>query len=876
MTWWKRLWRRKKMEEQLEKELHFHLEQHASDLIASGQSQGEAWREARLAIGGPEQVKEKCRDARGTRWLEDFIQDARYAVRTFRQQPGFAGIALLTLALGSGATSVMFTVINSVLLKPLPYPEPERLLTLHEQDQATVYPFSYLNFLDCEREIRSLAAMAAMRNGGGTISEPGEPEYVSGRQISSKLFSVLGINLSSGRAFLPEEDRPGASPVVIVSYRLWQRRYGGDAGAVGRPLVFNGKPYTVVGIAPGDVQLFGDADVFTALGQNTEPIMQNRDVHPGIRVLARLSSEVTLGRAQAELRVIARDLAERYPKSNEGHTITAQPLQQQIVGDVRSTLWLLLGAVSLVLLIACVNVASLLLARAISRERELAMRVALGAGRGRLVRQCLTESAVLALSGGALGVLLAAIGVRPFVAFWPGDLPRAEEIHLDWRVLLFAVVASLVSGVLFGLAPALRAPARELEQALRAGGRTVVGSSRRLHSSFVMCEIALAVVLLVAAGLLGHTLLRLSSIDPGVDIHNLLTARVALSPGALAEPGTMRAAWRDLLDRVRQTPGVQSVALADLVPMDSDENLIGYSTTPATPPANQITLSLLTSVTPDYLKATGIPLRGGRFFEEQDGIGNETVIVIDEALAQRAFADRNPIGSRLWVQFLGPAKVIGVVGHVRHWGLDADDQLKVREQMYFPFAQCPDQFLRLASSAMSLVMRTSVAPLNAVEAARREVRGATHDQALYDVRTMEQIVSGTLAQQRFLLLLFGVFSGLALLLACIGIYGVLAYLSRQRVPEFGVRMALGASSFEVMRLVLRQSLGMILVGVVLGVAAALAAGRLLGRLVAGVHPAEPLTFTIMVLVLVVAALFASFIPAHRASRMDPVSALRQE
>jgi predicted permease len=462
------------------------------------------------------------------------------------------------------------------------------------------------------------------------------------------------------------------------------------------------------------------------------------------------------------------------------------------------------------------------------------------------------------------------------VTFWPGDLPRAEEIHLDWRVLLFAVVASLVSGVLFGLAPALRAPAREIEQALRAGGRTIVGSSRRLHSSFVICEIALAVVLLVAAGLLGHTLLRVSSIDPGVDIHNLLTARVALSPGALADPASMRAAWRDLLDRVRQTPGVQSVALTDLVPMDSDENLIGYSTTPAMPRANQIALSLLTSVTPEYLKTTGIPLREGRFFEEQDRIGSETVIVIDEALAQRAFAGRNPVGSRLWIQFLGPAKVIGVVGHVRHWGLDVDDQIKVREQMYFPFAQCPDPFLRLASSAMSLVMRTSVAPLNAVEAARREVRGATRDQALYDIRTMEQIVGGTLARQRFLLLLFGVFSGLALLLACIGIYGVLAYLARQRVPEFGVRMALGARSLDVMGLVLRQSFAMILVGVVLGVAAALAAGRLLAQLVAGVRPAEPLTFTVMISVLVVAALFASFLPARRASRMDPVSALRQE
>jgi predicted permease len=878
MTWWKRLWRRRQMEEQLEKELGFHLEQHTAELIVRGHASDEARRQARLALGGPEQVKEKCRDARGTRWLEDLLQDFRYAIRTLGKQPSFAAVALLTLALGSGTTTVMFTVVNSVLLKPLSYPEPERLVTLHEQtqDDAAGGPFSYLNFVDCKRESRTLPYMAAFRHGGGTVSEPGEAEYVSGRQISSELFSVLGINLLRGRAFLPEEDRPGATPVVIISYRLWHYRYGGDPNAIGRQLVFNGKPYTVVGIAPAGLQLSGDVDVFTALGQNTEPIMQNRDMYPGIHVLARLQPGVTLAQVQAELALIGRHLAEQYRKSNEGRSFVAESLQQELVGDIRSTLWLLLGAVSLVLLIACVNVASLLLARAISRERELAMRVALGAGRGRLVRQCLTESATLALSGGVLGVLLAAIGIRPFVSFWPGNLPRAQEVQLDWRVLLFAIGVSLLSGLLFGLAPALRAPDRKLEQALRAGARTVVGSSRRLHSGFVMCEIALAVVLLVAAGLLGRTLLRLSSVDPGVNVHNVLIARVALSPGALMNPATTRVAWQSLLGRVRAVPGVQSVAITDLVPMENDENLIGYSTTATTPPANQIALALLSSVTPDYLMATGISLRRGRFFDEQDRIGNELVVVIDEALAQRAFGGRDPVGSRLWVQFLGPAKVIGVVGHVRHWGLDVDDQARVREQMYFPFAQCPDEFLRQASSAMSLVVRTTVAPLNTVEAVRREARGATRDQTLYEVRTMEQIVRNTLARQRFLLLLFSVFSGLALLLACIGIYGVLAYLASQRVPEFGVRMALGASSLDVIRLMLQQSLGMILIGVGLGVAAALAAARLLGRLVVGVRPSEPLTFITMISVLVVAALFASLVPAWRASRVDPVSALRQE
>src|SRR5579863_4633664 len=643
MTWWQRLVRRKQMEEQLEKELRFHLDQHAADLIARGHDPEEARRLARLALGGPEQVKENCRDARGTRWLEDLWQDFRYALRTLRKKPGFAAVALLTLALGIGATTVMFTVINGVLFKPLSYPDPDRLVTLREQrEKYGEWPFAYFNFVDCKRESRSLAPVAAWRHGGGgTVSEPGEAEYVAGRQVSADLFSVLGVALLRGRAFLPEEDRLGATPVIIISQRLSQRLYGGMDEAIGRRLVFEGSAYTVVGIAPAGLRLSEDADVFTPLGQNTSPAMQNREMHIGIHVVGRLRPGVTLAQARAELALIARHLDEQYPKANAGLGIVANPLRQELVGGVRSTLWLLLGAVGLVLLIACVNVASLLLARAVSRERELAMRVALGAGRGRLARQCLTESAVLGLSGGLLGVLLASIGIRPFVAFWPGSLPRAEEVQLDWHVLVFALAASLLSGLLFGLAPAVRAPARELEQALRAGGRTIAGSSRRLHSGLVMSEIALAIVLLVAAGVLGRTLLRLSSVDPGLDIRNVLITQVALSPSALKNPAKIRAAWRDLLDRVRHVPGVQFAATTDLVPMDGDEDEIGYWTTAAAPPADRMPLSLLTSVTPDYLKAMGIALRQGRFFDEQDRIGGEPVLVIDEVLAQRAFRGRD-------------------------------------------------------------------------------------------------------------------------------------------------------------------------------------------------------------------------------------------
>ncbi len=893
MSWWRRLVRRKKMEEQLDKELRFHIEQHASELIAQGRDPQEARRQARLALGGPEQVKEKCRDARGTRWLEDLLQDFRYAVRMLGKQPGFAAVALLTLALGSGATTVMFTVVNGVLLKPLPYSEPDRLVAVHGHSDTwntAVYGqqnVAYLDFLDFQRSSRTLA-MAGFVYAGGILGDPGTPEYVECREITPELFSVLGVPLFRGRAFLPEEDRPGATPVIILSYSLWQRRFAGDPRTVGLSLVLDEKSYTVVGITPPRFQLDGEeGDVFTPLGQDTAKYLQNRRAHP-VGVVARLRPGATLAQSSAALGLIGRQLMAQYPDSNAGRSFVAIPLHPD-VQDVRSTLWLLLGAVGLVLLIACVNVASLLLARAVSRDRELAMRVALGASRGRLVRQCLTESAVLGLSGGFLGVLVASVGFRPFVQFWPGSLPRADEVQLDWRVLLFALTASLVSGLLFGLAPALRAPVRDVEQALRAGGRTLAGSSRRLHSGFVISEIALAVVLLVAAGMLGRTLLRLSSLNPGVNIRNVLVTRMALSPAALAHPEGIRAAWLDVLDRARRVPGVESIAAVDTFPMRQGDNQLGYWNTAAVPPENQQPLALATSVTPDYFKVMGILLLNGRFFDDHDRRGSEPVIVIDEVLAQQAFGTRECVGKRLWIpQMSGPnwsegnepLRVVGVVGHVRHWGLARDDQAQVRAQFYYPFAQVPDSALRRWSELMSIAVRTNIPPLNVVESLRQELRGATGgasgDQALYQVRTMEQLASDSLARQRFLLLLFGIFAGLALLLACIGIYGVLAYLTGQRVPEIGVRMALGATARDVIRLVLRQSLGMIFGGVAVGVLAALAAGRLLMHTVDGMRSADPCTFIITIPVLIFAALLASFGPARRASRIDPIRALRQE
>jgi predicted permease len=807
-------------------------------------------------------------------FMESVVRDLRFALRSFRKRPAFLAVALLTLALGISATTVMFTVINGVLLKPLSYPTPERLFTLRENtEKYGALWVSYPDFLDCQQQSHTLN-LAAWAYAGGMVTEPGDPQYVESRQISPELFSVLEIPLIRGRSFLPEENRIGATPVAVISHHLWQSKFGERADAVGSKLTFDGKSYTITGIAPARFQLDGEPDVFTPLGQSTEPKMQNREAS-SLHVFGRLHPDATAASAQAELSQIAGNLARSYPASNAGRSFSIQPLLQELVGSVSSILWLLLGAVGLLLLIACANVASLLLTRAVSREREFAVQVALGAGRGRIIRQCLTESALLGLAGGTLGVLLAGAAMRPFLLFWPSNLPRIEEIHLDWHVLIFALILSLVSAMLFGLAPALRAPTRNLERALRAGARTM-SSSRRLHSAFVVSQVALAVLLLISAGMLGRTVLRLSSLDPGLELKNVLVSHLAFSPGALTQPAQTRAAWQQLIDNARQVPGVRYVALTDIVPMRQSLDEVGYWTSEAQPAPNEMPLALESIVTPDYLKVMGIPLRAGRFFTDDDRVGSNPVSVIDEVLARYAFKGQDPIGKRLYIQGLGPTQIIGIVGHVRHWGLARDDQAKVRAEVYQPLASLPDRMTGFFSSFLSITVRTDVAPLNISEVLQGKMRSVAGTPVMYDIRTMEQLASASLVRERFLVLLFSVFAGLALLLACVGVYGVMAYLTSQRIPEIGVRMALGANPSNILQLVLKQSLGMVLIGAGLGVLAALAAGRLLLHLVDGMRPTEPLTVAAMVTLLIAAALLASFVPARRASRLNAVQALRGE
>ena len=606
-------------------------------------------------------------------------------------------------------------------------------------------------------------------------------------------------------------------------------------------------------------------------------LLRNRNVHPGVQVWGRLRPGATVEQAQAELTLVGRRLAEQYPDSNRGRTFVASPLRPN-VGDVGATLWLLLAAVALVLLIACANIGSLVLARAVSRERELAMRAALGAGRGRLIRQCLTETAVLGLAGGLSGVGLAKVGVAPFIAFWPGTLPRADDIVIDWRVLVFAVVASLTSSLIFGLAPALRVPARHLDRVLHAAGRAIRGGSRRLHSVFVAAEIALAIVLLVCAGALGRTLLRLTALDAGFIVHNVLVARTAVSPTALADPSRTRAAWDGVLAAARTVPGVEAVAAVDTVPMRAGYNQNVYWTSASLPPIAERPGAIMTSVTPEYARVMGLRIRFGRFFDDHDRAGSEPVIIVDDILAQTAFGRPDVVGRQLWLPDLGPGsfRIVGVVGHVRHWGLASDDQAAVRAQIYYPFAQLPDPLVRRWSQLMSIVVRTGVPPGTLVESLRHAIRGSTSDQVMYQVQTLEDLAAASLARQRFLLLLFGAFAALALLLASLGLYGVLAYLMSERTPEIGVRLALGARAADVTRMVLGESAGMVLVGLCVGVAGAMAASRALQQFVDGVHGVDLPTYAVVMAVLTASALAASIVPARRACRVDAMTALRQD
>jgi len=816
--------------------------------------------------------------------MDTLLQDIRYSVRTILKSPGFAAITVLTLALGIGANTALFSVVNGVLLNPLPYRQPDRLVAIYAKTKEFSHSsISYPNFLDWARSQRSFSSIAAFREDNYNLTGMGQPERVGAEMVSAGFFSVLGVNPAAGRLFRPEEDRVGAQPVALISGGFWKRKFGSSPEAVGKTLTLNGTGYTVVGVIPADFGYesgnFHISDVYVPIGQWNDPTFHDRRTGMGMDAVGRLKPGVTLQQAQADMDSVAQHLAELYPDANKGTGIALLPLIEDVVGDIRPFLLVLLAAVGFVLLIACVNVANLLLARATGRTREFAIRAALGARRGRVVRQLLTESLLLSGAGGGLGLLLAAWGTQAAIRVMPEALPRAQSVYIDSRVLLFTFAASLLAGVFFGLAPSLRASRADLQATLREGGRGSSGARRRLQGLFVAGEMAMSIVLLVGAGLMIRSLGKLWSVNPGFRPHQVITFAVSCPTSAGAAPDAIRASIRQLRDTVAGVPGVEAASLsAGALPMSGDSEVpfwIEGRPKPATDA--EMKNALFSIIEPDYLKAMGIPLLRGRFLTPADNEHAPFVIVIDEQFAKLYFAGQNPIGQRVNLAIIGrAAEIVGIAGHVKQWGLAEDAHSPVQAQFYMSMSQLPDQFVPLIAQGERFVARTQGAPEAEMSAIRQAIGKMNGEIVAYDVRTMDRIISDSLAAQRFSMILLGIFAALALVLSCVGIYGVVSYLAGQRTHEIGVRMALGAQRNDVLRLILGHGATMALIGVAAGMAASLALTRLMARLLFGVSAYDPLTFFSVGCLLILVALVASYIPARRAMRVDPTVALRYE
>jgi predicted permease len=810
--------------------------------------------------------------------MTTLIQDLRYGLRMLAKNPGFTAVALMALAIGIGANTAIFSVVNGVLLRPLPYAEPGRLMLVYERSREfSQMSVSYPNFLDWRRENHSFTDMAAYRGDDFNFTGSGQPEHLGGEFVSASLLPVLGVNPLLGRNFLPQEDQQGASGVVMLTYGLWKSRFGADPNILGKTMTLNARSYKVIGVLPSDFRFRGQAELYVPLAQYSSIELNDRENHPGLNVVGRLKPDVAMAAAQAEMTSIGRALAQQYPKTNAGHGVTVVEMKDDMVGHIRPTLLLLLGAVGCVLLIACANVANLLLARSTARSREFAIRAALGADRQRVVRQLLTESVLLALGASVFGLLLADWGTRLVLAAVPNSLPRSQEIGLDPYVLLFTLAVSVLTGVLFGLAPAFHSSNVNPQEFLKEGARGSGGGRHRAEGVFVVAEVGLAVVLLAGAGLMIQSIWRLWRVDPGFNTRHLLTTQVALSPTVMASPAAIRLAYQQMLDRVASIPGVQSASITSLIPLgDSDSEIAFWLGRGLQPPQDQTSSAMFYIGTPDYLRVMGIPLREGRFFTDQDTLASTPVVVIDDVMAKHLFPGQDAVGKQFSLIVLGPVQIVGVVDHVKHWGLDSDDTAKIRDEIYFPFMQVPDKFMSEAVAGLTLALRTAPDPLSVVSAVRAQVAGPTEDQPIFEVQTMEQIISGSLAERRFTMLLLIIFASTALVLAAVGIYGVMSYAVNRRTHELGVRLALGASRREILRLVVGEGMALAAIGTAVGLMAALGLTRLMASLLYGVRPADPATLVAASLLLAGIALLACYIPAWRATKVDPLVALRYE
>ncbi|MGA9769135.1 MAG: ABC transporter permease [Blastocatellia bacterium] len=814
--------------------------------------------------------------------MDTLLQDLRYGVKMLAKKPGFTLVAILTLALGIGANTAIFSVINGVLLKSLPFPEPERLVVVAETSkEMPVMSVAYPTYSDWKAEQSVFESMTARMPAGGVLTGAGEPLRVIGRFVTASFFPTLGVSPHVGRFFDEEEDNPGAERVMVLSYGLWQQYFGGNQEIIGKAIRYNGESWTVVGVMPARFDFYGQTnlnnDFFIPLGRlAAQSFMQDRQSHP-VQVIARLKPGVTIERARAEMKTIAAQLETAHPASNTGNSIELTSFMDDYVGDVRDALLVITAAVALVLLIACANVANLLLARAATREKEIALRMALGASRMRVVRQLLTESAMLAAAGGALGLLLAMWGVAALVKLDPDSLPRIEEITIAPRVLGFTLLVTFLTAILFGLAPALQTSKVNLNNTLKEGGRGSAGGGR-LRGLLVVAEVALSLVLLAGAGLLVRSFRQLMSVDAGFDARNVLTLRLRLPDVKYPELAQSTGFLKEVMSRVSALPNVERVSVGTGFPLGRGSQS-GYLLEGQPQPQHQRDwpVAINQSVSENYHQALGIALLAGRYFNEHDTADSPLVALVDEDFVRSHFpnsATIDALGKRL--HFEGKdepwREIVGVVRHTRHNGLDQE----ARAEIYRPWLQMNPSSAADFARVMDLIVKTSDEPESIVAAIKREVQALDPDQPLGNVRTLESLLAQSIAPRRFSLLMLGIFALVALLLAAIGLYGVMSYSVTERTREIGIRLALGATSGDVLRLVIRQGLMLSLVGVAVGLAASLALTRLMESLLFNVSATDPATFGVISLLLTTVAVAACYIPARRATKIDPWVALRYE
>ena len=874
---------------EVEEELRFHLEQVAAELAEAGWPAEEARVEARRRFGDLEGTRAYCR-ALGVRkerrmlWRETLAelgQDLRFAGRQLWKSPGFTLVAVATLALGIGATTAIFSVVDGVVLRPLPFEAPERLVRPYfvSQEGEKQAAFSVPNFLDWRAASHTVADAAAHHGGTLNLSGGGgggggrEPERLQAAWVSANYFKVVGIRPLAGRTFAPGEDDGKSPRVAVISEKLWRRRFGADPGALGRSLILSGNPYNLVGILRQGVQLPGAADVWVPFVFDPEEAKARGSVYFGS--IARLAQGATLDQVRTESDVIGRRLAQQYPADNAGYfrTMTVMPLQEAMVGDVSKKLLLLLGAVALVLLIACANVANLLLVRAAAREGEIAVRVALGAGRARLVRQLLTESLVLALAGGLAGVGLAAWITRALVALGPRGIPRLEQIRIDGTTLLFALGISLLTGFLFGLAPAFQTSKTDLAGVIREGTRGSRGrAGTRARGTLVVVEMALAVVLLAGAGLLIRSFQRLQEVDPGFRPARVTTFNLELPESRYLNSAGLRQVTAALLERLRALPGVDSVGAAVFgMPFSGSVNVLDFTVVGRAPrPAGQNESMRVGSASPDYFKTLGIRIVRGRAFGPRDRAGAPQVVVINETAVRKFFPGEEPLGKRIELGMKADSvrqggEIVGIVADVKQDALEA----KVDPQLFVPYDQLPME-------SVAFVVRSTADPKTVAAAVQGTVRGVDPDLPVYGLQPMTEAVAAATSQSRFYMLLLGGFAAIALLLAAVGIYGVTAYGVRQRTQEIGIRMALGASRDRVLRMVVGQGMALALAGAAAGLAGAFLATRGLHSLLYEVSASDPATFVAVAAVLLAVAALASYLPARRAALTEPQLALKGE